>query len=42
METVVRYSVRTQHPYYFNQLYGGIDEVALASAWLCEALNTNV
>lgn len=41
METVVQYSVRTQHPYFFNQLYGGIDEVALASAWLCEALNTN-
>lgn len=41
LETVVRYSVKTQHPFFFNQLYGGIDEVALAGAWLIEALNTN-
>ncbi|XP_068205119.1 cysteine sulfinic acid decarboxylase-like [Palaemon carinicauda] len=41
VEEVVRYSVKTQHPYFFNQLYGGIDEVALAGSWLTEALNTN-
>ncbi|KAG0719921.1 Acidic amino acid decarboxylase GADL1 [Chionoecetes opilio] len=41
LETVVRYSVKTQHPHFYNQLYGGIDEVALAGAWLTEALNTN-
>uniref|UniRef100_A0A6A7FQM0 Cysteine sulfinic acid decarboxylase-like isoform X1 n=3 Tax=Hirondellea gigas TaxID=1518452 RepID=A0A6A7FQM0_9CRUS len=41
LERIVRHSVRTQHPHFFNQLYGGIDEVGLAGAWLLEALNTN-
>lgn len=41
LSRVVRYSVKTQHPYFFNQLYGGIDEVALTGAWITEALNTN-
>ena len=41
LERIVRHSVRTQHPHFYNQLYGGIDEVALASAWLLEAINTN-
>lgn len=41
MEKVVRYSVRTQHPHFYNQFYGSIDEVALTGAWLTEALNTN-
>ncbi|XP_042893879.1 cysteine sulfinic acid decarboxylase-like [Penaeus japonicus] len=41
LEEVVRYSVRTQHPHFYNQFYGSIDEVALAGAWLTEALNTN-
>lgn len=41
LKDIVSYSVRTQHPYFFNQLYGGIDEVALTGAWLTEALNTN-
>ncbi|KAK7071123.1 hypothetical protein SK128_001233, partial [Halocaridina rubra] len=41
LKAVVRYSVKTQHPYFFNELYGGIDDVALTGAWLTEALNTN-
>lgn len=41
LETAVHYSVKTQHPHFYNQLYGGIDEVALTGAWLTEALNTN-
>lgn len=41
LQQVVHYSVKTQHPYFYNQLYGGIDEVALAGAWVTEALNTN-
>lgn len=41
LQTVVHYSVKTQHPHFYNQLYGGIDEVALTGAWLTEALNTN-
>ncbi|XP_068236418.1 cysteine sulfinic acid decarboxylase-like [Palaemon carinicauda] len=38
---VVKYSVRTGHPYFYNQLYAGIDEVGLAGSWLSAALNTN-
>ncbi|KAF2351953.1 Pyridoxal phosphate-dependent decarboxylase [Trinorchestia longiramus] len=41
LERIVRHSVRTQHPHFYNQLYGGIDEVGLAGAWLLEAINTN-
>ena len=41
LQTVIKFSVRTRHPYFFNQLYGGVDEVALSGAWLTEALNTN-
>lgn len=38
----VDYSVRTNHPKFFNQLYHGADPVGLAGAWLSEALNTNL
>ncbi|KAA0185610.1 cysteine sulfinic acid decarboxylase [Hyalella azteca] len=41
LERVVRHSVRTQHPHFYNQLFGGIDEVGLAGAWILEAINTN-
>lgn len=41
LEKVVKYSVKTQHPHFYNQQYGGIDEVALTGAWLTDALNTN-
>lgn len=40
-EDVVKYSVKTCHPYFFNQLYHGADEYGLAGTWLSEALNTN-
>jgi len=38
---IVDFSVKTCHPYFFNQLYHGVDEYALAGTWLSEALNTN-
>lgn len=41
LEKVVKFAVRTTHPHFYNQLYGGLDEVALGGAWLLEALNTN-
>ncbi|KAK4315015.1 hypothetical protein Pmani_013739 [Petrolisthes manimaculis] len=41
LRQVLDYSVKTQHPHFYNQLYGGIDEVALTGAWITEALNTN-
>ncbi|XP_048733038.2 cysteine sulfinic acid decarboxylase-like [Ostrea edulis] len=39
---VIKYSVKTGHPHFFNQLYGGLDEYSLGGAWLTEALNTSV
>ncbi|KAB7496498.1 Cysteine sulfinic acid decarboxylase [Armadillidium nasatum] len=42
LQQVVRYSVKTSHPHFYNQLFGGVDEVGLSAAWLLEALNTNV
>ncbi len=38
---VIRYSVKTTHPHFYNQLYHGVDGYGLAAAWLTEALNTN-
>ena len=29
------------HPYFFNQLFGGLDKLALSGAILTEALNTS-
>ncbi|XP_064095455.1 acidic amino acid decarboxylase GADL1-like [Macrobrachium nipponense] len=41
LEDVVKYSVRTGHPYFYNQLYAGVDEIGVAGSWLSTALNTN-
>jgi len=38
---IIKYSVRTGHPYFLNQLYGGLDPYGLAGALISEALNTN-
>ncbi|KAL8561919.1 hypothetical protein ACOMHN_046709 [Nucella lapillus] len=38
---IIRYSVKTGHPRFFNQLYGGLDPYGLAGAWLTDALNTS-
>ncbi|KAK9508921.1 hypothetical protein O3M35_006362 [Rhynocoris fuscipes] len=38
---VVKYSVKTGHKYFVNQLYGGMDKYGLAGAVITEALNTN-
>ncbi|KAI1292667.1 Cysteine sulfinic acid decarboxylase [Halotydeus destructor] len=38
---VIKYSVKTSHPYFYNQLYGGIDGYSLAASWLTDALNTS-
>ncbi|XP_025084057.1 cysteine sulfinic acid decarboxylase-like isoform X1 [Pomacea canaliculata] len=40
-QQIVKYSVKTGHPHFFNQLYGGLDEHGLAGAWMTEALNTS-
>ncbi|KAH8097609.1 hypothetical protein JL720_504 [Aureococcus anophagefferens] len=39
--TALEYSVRTRHPLFLNQLYGGVDDAALAGEWLVAACNTN-
>ena len=39
---MVQYSVKTCHPYFYNQLYHGVDEYGLAGSWLSDALNTNI
>ena len=41
-QAVVQYSVKTCHPYFYNQLYHGVDEYGLAGSWLSDALNTNI
>ncbi|XP_063231452.1 LOW QUALITY PROTEIN: acidic amino acid decarboxylase GADL1-like [Bacillus rossius redtenbacheri] len=40
-EDIVKYSVRTRHHHFHNQLYAGTDPYGLFGAWLTEALNTN-
>ncbi|XP_071151866.1 cysteine sulfinic acid decarboxylase-like [Mytilus edulis] len=38
---VIKYSVKTGHPRFFNQLFGGLDEYTLGGAWLTETLNSS-
>ena len=40
--TALKYSVRTGHPGFFNQLYARADPVSIAADWLAVAANTNV
>ena len=42
VSTALRYSVRTGHPGFFNQLYARADAVSIAADWLTVAANTNV
>ncbi|KAL8594515.1 hypothetical protein ACOMHN_028869 [Nucella lapillus] len=39
---VIRYSVKTGHPRFFNQLYSGLEPYSLAGSWLTDSLNTNL
>eukprot|EP00931_Biecheleriopsis_adriatica_P065193 TRINITY_DN39798_c0_g1_i1.p1 TRINITY_DN39798_c0_g1~~TRINITY_DN39798_c0_g1_i1.p1 ORF type:complete len:510 (+),score=86.86 TRINITY_DN39798_c0_g1_i1:33-1562(+) len=41
IEMVLKYSVRTGHPLFFNQLYARGDPVAIAADWVSAATNTN-
>lgn len=38
---VIRYSVKTCHPHFFNQLFSGLDPYALAGRIVTESLNTS-
>lgn len=39
---IIRYSVKTGHPYFVNQLFSGVDPYALAGQWLTDALNPSL
>ncbi|XP_062814266.1 acidic amino acid decarboxylase GADL1 isoform X2 [Anolis carolinensis] len=39
---VIKFSVKTNHPRFFNQLYAGIDYYSLAARFITEALNPSV
>uniref|UniRef100_A0A670KD47 Glutamate decarboxylase like 1 n=1 Tax=Podarcis muralis TaxID=64176 RepID=A0A670KD47_PODMU len=38
-QDIIRFSVKTNHPRFFNQLYAGIDYYSLAARFITEALN---
>lgn len=39
--TLQEYSVNTSHPYFFNQLFGALDPISLASELIAVGLNTS-
>jgi len=42
MKKIIRYSVKTGHPHFYNQLYAGIDPYSQVGSWLTESLNSNI
>uniref|UniRef100_A0A8C7XYG0 Cysteine sulfinic acid decarboxylase n=1 Tax=Oryzias sinensis TaxID=183150 RepID=A0A8C7XYG0_9TELE len=42
VRNVAKYSIKTSHPHFFNQQFGGVDYHSLAGRFLTEALNTNL
>lgn len=42
LRKTIRYSVKTGHPYFVNQLFSCVDPYALAGQWLTDALNPSV
>lgn len=42
LEDTVRYSVKTGHPYFANQLFSSLDPYGLVGQWLTDALNPSV
>ncbi|XP_063698333.1 cysteine sulfinic acid decarboxylase [Culicoides brevitarsis] len=42
MRDTIKYSVKTGHPYFVNQLFSAVDAYALAGQWLTDALNPSV
>ncbi|KAH1001029.1 hypothetical protein HUJ04_013291 [Dendroctonus ponderosae] len=42
MKNTVKFSVKTGHPYFINQLFSGLDPYGLAGQWLTDALNASV
>uniref|UniRef100_A0A665U053 Cysteine sulfinic acid decarboxylase-like n=1 Tax=Echeneis naucrates TaxID=173247 RepID=A0A665U053_ECHNA len=42
VKDVAKYSIKTSHPRFFNQLFAGVDYHSMAGRFLTEALNTNL
>lgn len=42
LKDTIKYSVKTGHPYFVNQLFSSVDPYALAGQWLTDALNPSV
>lgn len=42
LNETIKYSVKTGHPYFMNQLFSGVDPYALIGQWLTDALNPSV
>lgn len=38
---VIKYSVKTNHPHFYNQLFGGVDPYGLAGSWITDGLNSS-
>ncbi|CAH0550870.1 unnamed protein product [Brassicogethes aeneus] len=42
LKNTIKFSVKTGHPYFINQLFSGLDPYGLAGQWLTDALNSSV
>ena len=42
IEQTLAYSVRTGHPYFFNQLFNSVDPAALVGEWVTSAMNASI
>lgn len=42
LDDTIKYSVKTGHPYFVNQLFSSIDPYGLVGQWLTDALNPSV
>lgn len=42
LEDTIKYSVKTGHPYFVNQLFSSLDPYGLVGQWLTDALNPSV
>lgn len=42
VDNVLKYSMKTAHPRYYNQLWAGVDVSALMGEWVTAATNTNM
>lgn len=42
LKDTIKYSVKTGHPYFVNQLYSSVDPYGLVGQWLTDSLNPSV